>query len=87
MSKILVETGNVTVGNRGRVAVRNPELLAAMKALKPGQRLNLSGLYGTVEKAKRQTIGAEIRAHWSEVRKDKCRIGFGNGYPEVAVKG
>lgn len=86
MAKITVETGSVTVANRGRVATRNPELLEAIKALKPGQRLNLSGLYGTVTKEKRQTVGAEIRAHWKDVRKDTCRIGFGKGYPEVSIK-
>ena len=86
MAKI-VKVEDVKSTRRGRVAKRNPEVLAAMAALKPGEALILSDEYGVVEEDEKSRVYQNVRAHWSDVREDACVVKFDTeGHVVVTAK-
>lgn len=74
MAKVVKAT-DLRVARRGRRAVRNEEILAAMAALQPGDALILDE-FGEVSDDERSRVYQAVKAHWEDAQEGPCRISF-----------
>jgi len=77
------------VSPRGRKAVIDPRLVAALKAIPAGKVGRLKATIGSVPKADRPKVSATIRKHWHVAHPGTdCRIDFDpeSGIPQVRRK-
>lgn len=71
----VVKASDLKVSRRGRTAKRIPEVLTAIKNLAPGEALILDE-FGKVEDDEKSRVYQSVRAHWTDVRDDACRVSF-----------
>jgi len=82
----VITEDEIKVSPRGRRKVLDPNLLEALRHVKPGQPVVLEMFGSVTDKADKQTVGASIRRHWREIRNDESRIDFAPGTGEVQVQ-